>query len=114
MFEIRKNRTVAQGARTLVCEREKYFRLMDQGLSSRDACARVGINLRTGKRRRNGRNASGKDKARPPVLAPLSTAGPSRPLEARAGGRDGVRLRHRDPGQTERTVWLEARYLGGS
>ncbi|MEU8517958.1 IS30 family transposase [Kitasatospora sp. NPDC048722] len=53
---------------------------MDQGLSSREACERVGINLRTGKRWRNGRNASGKDKARPPILEPLPTAGPSRYL----------------------------------
>ncbi|MFJ7247173.1 IS30 family transposase [Kitasatospora sp. NPDC098652] len=53
---------------------------MDQGLSSREACRRVGINLRTGKRWRNGRNASGKDKARPPVLAALPASGPSRYL----------------------------------
>ncbi|WP_280694051.1 MULTISPECIES: IS30 family transposase [unclassified Kitasatospora] len=53
---------------------------MDQGLSSLEACKRVGINYRTGKRWRNGRNASGKDKARPPVLAPLPTLGPSRYL----------------------------------
>ena len=41
-FEIRKVRTVAQGREKLVREREEYFRLMDQGLSSREACRRVG------------------------------------------------------------------------
>jgi transposase, IS30 family len=48
-FEIRKVRTVAQGRRQLVREREEYFRLMDQGLSSSEECRRVGINIRTGK-----------------------------------------------------------------
>ncbi|WP_405591451.1 IS30 family transposase [Streptomyces sp. NBC_01092] len=66
-FEIRKVRTVAQGRRQLVREREEYFRLMGQGLSSSEACRRVGINIRTGKRWRNGRNPSGKDKAAPPA-----------------------------------------------
>ena len=35
-FKIRENRGKAQGRRTLVREREEYFRLMDQGLSSLD------------------------------------------------------------------------------
>ena len=49
-FEIRKVRTVAQGRRQLVREREECFRLMDQGLTSYEACRIVGINYRTGKR----------------------------------------------------------------
>ncbi len=80
MFEIRKSRTVAQGPRALVREREEYFRLVDQGLSSQEACRRVGINYRTGKRWPNGRNASGKAKASPAVLEPLAEPGPSRYL----------------------------------
>jgi IS30 family transposase len=79
-FKIRENRGKAQGRRTLVREREEYFRLMDQGLSSAEACKRVGINYRTGKRWRNGRAASGKDKAAPPVRAVRAPEGPSRYL----------------------------------
>nr|BFD86260.1 IS30 family transposase [Streptomyces sp. Xyl84] len=79
-FKIRENRGKAQGRRTLVREREEYFRLMDQGLSSAEACKRVGINSRTGKRWRNGRAASGKDKAAPPVRAARTPEGPSRYL----------------------------------
>ncbi len=66
-FQIRKARTVAQGRRKLVRERDEYFRLMDQGLSSHEACRIVGINYRTGKRWRNGRNSSGRHKAAPPA-----------------------------------------------
>lgn len=65
-FEIREGRK-PQGPRALVREREEYFRLMDQGFSTREAARIVGINLRTGKRWRNGRNASGKNRAAPPV-----------------------------------------------
>ena len=79
-FKIREDRGKAQGRKILVREREEYFRLMDQGLSSAEACKRVGINYRTGKRWRNGRGASGKDKARPPVLAVLPPEGPTRYL----------------------------------
>jgi IS30 family transposase len=79
-FRIRENRGKAQGRKILVREREEYFRLMDQGLSSAEACKRVGINYRTGKRWRNGRGASGKDKARPPVLAVVPPEGSARYL----------------------------------
>ncbi|WP_326599863.1 hypothetical protein [Streptomyces sp. NBC_01803] len=34
-FKIRENRSKAQGREVLVREREEYFRLMDQGLTSR-------------------------------------------------------------------------------
>ncbi|MCX4902443.1 IS30 family transposase [Streptomyces sp. NBC_00892] len=63
-FEIRKIRT-AQGAKKLAREREEYFRLMDQGVSSREACRIVGINRRTGKRWRNGTNPTKKRPAQP-------------------------------------------------
>jgi IS30 family transposase len=78
-FKIRENRQQL-GPKPLVREREEYFRLMDQGLSSAEACKIVGINYRTGKRWRNGRAASGKDKARPPVQASPPAPGPSRYL----------------------------------
>ncbi|MFI5682261.1 helix-turn-helix domain-containing protein, partial [Streptomyces sp. NPDC051636] len=67
MFEIRKTRTVAQGRRKLTREREEYFRLVQQGVSYAEAAKAVGINLRTGKRWRNGRNPSGRQKAAPPA-----------------------------------------------
>jgi transposase, IS30 family len=79
-FEIRRARTVAQGRRKLVREREEYFRFMDQGLSSSDACRRVGINLRTGKRWRNGRTPSGKRKAAAPVRPVVPPSASSRYL----------------------------------
>jgi hypothetical protein len=46
-FEIRKVRT-PQGRKRLTREREAYFRLMDQGFSSQEACRIVGINRRNG------------------------------------------------------------------
>ncbi len=78
-FEIRKIRT-SQGRKKLTREREEYFRLVSQGLSSREACRRVGINYVTGKRWRNGRNLSGRNKAAPPARAVVPPAGPSRYL----------------------------------
>ncbi|WP_309318384.1 IS30 family transposase [Streptomyces anthocyanicus] len=78
-FKIRENRG-SQGRKPLVREREEYFRLMDQGLSSREACRVVGINRRTGKRWRNGRGATTGEKARPSVRRPTSPDGPSRYL----------------------------------
>lgn len=52
-FEIRKIRS-SQGRKKLTREREAYFLLMQQGVSSREACKIVGIHRRTGKRWRNG------------------------------------------------------------
>ncbi|MFP3119985.1 IS30 family transposase [Streptomyces sp. Iso 434] len=51
-FEIRENRKPGGGK--LTRERAAYFELMEQGYSTRDAARIVGINLRTGKRWRNG------------------------------------------------------------
>ncbi|MEU6968465.1 IS30 family transposase, partial [Kitasatospora aureofaciens] len=78
-FEIRTDRT-GQGRRKLVHEREEYFRLMDQGLSSREACRIVGINSRTGKRWRNGRNPTGRTAGAPPVRRAAPSSGSSRYL----------------------------------
>lgn len=47
-------------------EREAYFQLVDQGMAFADAANAVGINLRTGKRWRNGRNRSGTSKGASP------------------------------------------------
>ncbi|MFE6496552.1 IS30 family transposase [Streptomyces sp. NPDC057748] len=63
-FEIRKIRT-PQGKKKLAREREEYFQLMEQGVSSREACRIVGINRRTGKRWRNGTNATKNRPAQP-------------------------------------------------
>lgn len=63
-FEIRKIRT-PQGKKKLAREREEYFRLMEQGVSSREACRIVGINRRTGKRWRNGTNPTKNRPAQP-------------------------------------------------
>ncbi|WP_434596177.1 IS30 family transposase [Streptomyces sp. A5-4] len=52
-FEIRKIRS-SQGRKKLTREREAYSLLMQQGVSSREACEIVGINRRTGMRWRNG------------------------------------------------------------
>jgi IS30 family transposase len=78
-FEIREDRR-PQGRRALVREREEYFRLMDQGLSSREACRIVGINRRTGKRWRNGCKPTVHNNARPPINKPVSRGGSSRYL----------------------------------
>ncbi len=77
-FEVRTDRR-PQGRRKLVREREEYFRLMDQGLSSKEACRRVGIHLRTGREWRNGRLPSRGHGAMPPAGA-VPAAGPSRYL----------------------------------
>ncbi|MFE3217620.1 helix-turn-helix domain-containing protein [Streptomyces antimycoticus] len=58
-FKIRENRGEPQGRKALVRERAEYFQLMDQGFSSREACQIAGVNRRTGKRWRNGRQATG-------------------------------------------------------
>ncbi|WP_329380979.1 IS30 family transposase [Streptomyces sp. NBC_01716] len=67
-FEIREDRQ-PQGRKKLTREREAYSRLMEQGVSNTEACRIVGINRRTGKRRRYGRNPSGGRKAAPPINA---------------------------------------------
>ncbi|MFI2190974.1 IS30 family transposase [Streptomyces sioyaensis] len=53
---------------------------MQQGFSNRQACRIVGINLKTGRRWRNGRSADRKQKAAPPVRPVVPPSGPSRYL----------------------------------
>ncbi len=76
-FEVRADRR-PQGRKKLSRERETYLLLVDQGTSHLDACGIVGINDRTGRRWRNGRQASGKNKAAPPLVE----TGPWRYTEA--------------------------------
>lgn len=68
-FEIRKDRTKPRGRKKLTREREAYSRLMQQSVSSRQACRIVGIDKRTGQKCRNGRHAYGDRKALPPINA---------------------------------------------
>lgn len=79
-FEIRENRGKENGRR-LVRERAAYFLLMEQGYSTREAARIVGINLRTGKRWRNGWHSPpvGR-KPVPPIDQEESASGPSRYL----------------------------------
>ncbi|WSY48625.1 IS30 family transposase (plasmid) [Embleya sp. NBC_00888] len=71
-----RDRTVNQGRRSLSAERAAYFLLVQQGFSNYEACRIVGINPKTGRRWRNGRNASGGTGAAPPVrpVAPASAS----------------------------------------
>ncbi|MFH0177078.1 helix-turn-helix domain-containing protein [Streptomyces cacaoi] len=71
-----------QGNRPLVQERDAYFLLVDQGMSFAEAARAVGISTRTGERWRNGRGASGRIKAYPPLnAAPVDVSSdPSRYL----------------------------------
>ncbi|QOV36804.1 IS30 family transposase [Streptomyces ferrugineus] len=78
-FEIRKDRR-GGGGRRLTREREVYLQLMRQGYSSREACRIVGINLRTGKRWRNGHHSPTYGKPKPPITVEASASGPSRYL----------------------------------
>ncbi|MFE2728533.1 IS30 family transposase [Kitasatospora sp. NPDC059327] len=84
-FEIRGNRTVAQGPKRLVRERAEYFRLVDQGFSGKEASQLVGIHERTGREWRNGR------------MDPARSRPPARPERAACSGTPGRYL-----GQDER------------
>nr|MYS79447.1 helix-turn-helix domain-containing protein [Streptomyces sp. SID5474]MYS86305.1 helix-turn-helix domain-containing protein [Streptomyces sp. SID5474] len=77
-FEIRGTRE-PQGPVKPAREREEYFRLVDQGLGFAEACRVVGINVRTGKRWRNGYSPTAGRKGAPPITAAPSS-GPSRHL----------------------------------
>ncbi|GAA4097381.1 hypothetical protein HNR30_007075 [Nonomuraea soli] len=66
-FEIRRDRK-PQGPRALVRGWEEYFRLMDQGFSPREAARLVGIDVRTGKRRRNGHHSPGQGRKPMPAF----------------------------------------------
>ncbi|MFM9582307.1 IS30 family transposase [Streptomyces caniscabiei] len=79
-FKIRELRTVAQGRKQLVREREAYSQLMQQGFTNKEACRIVGINEKTGRRWRNGRSADRHQKAAPPINTVVPPSGPSRYL----------------------------------
>nr|WP_324605505.1 MULTISPECIES: helix-turn-helix domain-containing protein [unclassified Streptomyces] len=78
-FESREDRQ-PQGRKRHTAERAACFRLMQQGVSNTEACRIVGINRRTGKRRRYGRGTSGSNKAAPPITAVEPPSVPSRYL----------------------------------
>ncbi|MFD7640950.1 IS30 family transposase [Kitasatospora sp. NPDC059795] len=78
-FEIRKDRS-PQGRRKLSAGRAAYFRLVKQGAGNDQACRIVGINPKTGRRWRNGRNASGRNNATPPARPTAPPSSPSRYL----------------------------------
>ncbi|MBB5938969.1 hypothetical protein FHS42_006061 [Streptomyces zagrosensis] len=80
--EIRKNRK--PGAGKLTSERAAYFQLMEQGYSTRVAARIVGIDLRTGKKWRNGHHAPGKG------LKVVSSDLPGARADARATGAGGT------------------------
>ncbi|OCC13972.1 hypothetical protein A3Q37_00244 [Streptomyces sp. PTY087I2] len=102
-FKIRKDRK-PQGARKLAEERAAYFQLMQQGMSNPQACRVLGIHRRTGQRWRNGRNASGKDKAAPPIRAVVPPSMSSRYLHEADRIHIADRLRER---ATIRTIAAE-------
>lgn len=107
-FKIRKDRG-PQGPRKLTRERAAYFQLMQQGYSSREACRIVGIDVRTGKKWRNGSHAHvGKKKATPPVHQEASPSGPSRYL------READRIHIADRLREKATVRAIAAELGRS
>lgn len=78
-FEVRGDRRRGYGP--LARERAEYFRLVKQGYSNVEACRVVGIDLRTGRKWRNGRGAEpGQRRAVPPINAVVPPAGPCRYL----------------------------------
>ena len=74
-FEIRADRS-PRGKR-LVRERAAYFDLVQRGVSSKEACRIVGVNPRTGKVWRNGRNPSRGHAGAAPITRPLAAPGGS-------------------------------------
>ncbi|WP_157877010.1 IS30 family transposase, partial [Streptomyces graminilatus] len=81
-FEIRDERK-PQGPRRLVAERAAYFQLMEQGYSTREAARIVGINLRTGKKWRNGHHSPGKGKKPVPSIYPVPGLLPGEAVDQR-------------------------------
>ncbi|MFC4337742.1 IS30 family transposase [Salininema proteolyticum] len=77
-FEVRRDRR-PQGPRKLARERAAYLQLVNEGYSYKEACQIVGVNPRTGKRWRNGRNPVGKHKGAPPITAAEPPLLPSSP-----------------------------------
>src|SRR4051794_720554 len=107
-FEIRRDRTKPQGRKKLTREREAYSRLMQQGVSNREACRIVGIDERTGQKWRNGRHAYGNRKALPPINGVAAPSGPSRYL------READRIHIADRLREKATIRAIAAELGRS
>lgn len=78
-FHIRQDRT-PQGRRKLWAERAAYLQLVQQGYTNTEACRTVGVDERTGRKWRNGRNPEGRRGAVPPITTVVPPAGPSRYL----------------------------------
>ncbi|WP_405803418.1 IS30 family transposase [Streptomyces sp. NBC_00210] len=106
-FEIREDRQ-PQGRKKLTRERAAYFRLVQQGVSNTEACRIVGINRRTGKRWRYGRNPSGGNKAAPPIRSVVPPSVPSRYL------REAERIHIADRLREKATIRAIAVELGRS
>jgi transposase, IS30 family len=105
VFEIRGDRT-PQGARKLSAERAEYFRLMQQGYSNVEACARVGVSDRTGRIWRNGRAASQWTSGSAPIKpTAVPVSGPSRFLTEQE--RIHIADRLREPGVSIRAIAAE-------
>ena len=69
------------GTEKLTRERAAYFELMRRGLRSQEACRIVGIDVRTGKKWRNGHHSPGIDKkVVPPIYREAPPSGLSRYL----------------------------------
>ncbi|MFE9853714.1 IS30 family transposase [Streptomyces sp. NPDC005576] len=81
---------------------------MQQGFSNEHACQIVGINVKTGRRWRNGRSADRKQKAVPPVRPVVPPSGPSRYL------READRIHIADRLREKATVRAIAAELGRS
>ncbi|MEV0492328.1 IS30 family transposase [Streptomyces atratus] len=105
-FEIREDRH--RKGRRLTREREAYLQLMQQGRSSTEACRIVGINVRTGKRWRNGWHSPPTGKPKPPITVEASASGVSRYL------REDERIHIADRLREKATVRAIAAELGRS
>uniref|UniRef100_UPI003BA9DB47 IS30 family transposase n=1 Tax=Streptomyces sp. NBC_01001 TaxID=2903713 RepID=UPI003BA9DB47 len=96
-FEIRKDR-MAQGPVRLRREREEYFRLVQLGLTNREASRRVGVHQRTGREWRNGRTDPKRRRA--PALPEQEPAFPTRYLREDERIHMADRLREKAPVRT--------------
>ncbi|GAA2127025.1 hypothetical protein GCM10009727_16510 [Actinomadura napierensis] len=79
-FKIR-DRSVNRGNRALMEGCRSYLQLVDPGVRYVEAARIVGINMRTGKRWRNGRTASGGSVAALPIDRSEASPTPSAPLQ---------------------------------
>ncbi|MFC8708762.1 IS30 family transposase [Streptomyces sp. NPDC057197] len=93
---------------------------MQQGVGNKEACRIIGINEKTGRRRRNGRSADRRQKAAPAIHREVPPSGPSRYLcEAerihiadRLREKASIRRIAAEPGRSPSTVSREIRRNG--